>query len=684
MSLNARPRIGVARFARDDRGNVLALFAFALIALLTAIGLAVDGSRGFTVRAELRNALDAAGLAVAREYTSHGSLVTTNDDGTINTDALEIWAADYVNEYLAANYDEGFFSSGTVTSDTTVVDIVVDGGDPGRLDITVDTIMPTYLLGLVQIDQIAVVASGSYTIGGGGGTVEVALVIDNSGSTVWGSVVQPLQDAVTSMLDELIPCEAGETNCSDENVHVSLIPFRAHMRLPDAAYVDGWAHAISGSPRGTCIDPRYSPITDENSNYIHDAYEPNEGSTYIDICGDNSLRQLGQECVVGREHGYFDYFLANIDNDERLAFGTHYGQIQGGNPVGSVLPNLMQNLDTNHGDLPRAAWPAASLDYYYLSHLDDAPPVSALPSSDPGYSSAGNNDIPRFRAANGYMGDYDSSGFSTFEDAYQALRYRPYSDSSYRHDHDLSSCSANEIVGPTSNRQDIEDEMAEWSPDGGTSMDTGMAWGWRAVSPRWQGHWGIGDSQSPLPRNYGVSGNTKSVILVTDSVAGQVARNVAMSCPIDRPMYNYPQDGVYYGSNMEGVICSGRYPYNDDGGWEDENPYPDGGVVTDEERQNLYTQYYRHQVNMLLVCEQMRQVGIEVTVVYLLPDSGGSTEYISLQNESQPIYEACATRPGDPHARAGQDYYFEVDSATELADVFAEIGSSLSALRIAQ
>ncbi|MCA8906888.1 MAG: hypothetical protein KDA64_03180 [Rhodospirillaceae bacterium] len=666
MWLASALKVATARFVRDDRGNVFVLFAFALIALLAAIGLAVDGSRGFTVRSELRSALDAAGLAVAREYSNQLNLLsgTRPVRSDYGSDAdyeaaldtyfapLEAWTAEYVNEYLAANFDEGFFSSSTVTSDTTVVDIFADEDDTGQLDITARTVMPTYLLGLVQVDEIEVEVSGSYTIGGVGGTVEVALVLDNSGSVAWADVRGPLVAAVHSMMDELIPCADGETNCSNDNVFVSLVPFRAHIRLPNASYVDSWNVVMNsgGSARGACIDPRYSPITDTNNNQIHDPYET------VDLCGDGTDRGLMETCVVGREQGFFDYYLTNSGLDH-TGFGNLYAAVMSrtstsapGYASRALLPYLMQDLPSAQGGLDRAVWPAASLDYYYLSHLDDAPPSDGSSTLAP----------PRFRQYNGYLRASGSANYTSAEWIYQLERYRSAGDTN-RYGHDGNSCSANEIVGPTHFRDEVEGEVDEWVAAGGTSMDTGMAWGWRTVSPRWQGYWGIG---SDLPREYDDAGNTKAVVLVTDSVAAQVGRNVAMSCPIDRADF----------SGRTGINCSNQYPYNDE------------NTVSDSERMSRYTQYHRHEVNMLLVCEQMREVGIEVTVVYLLADPSGSdfAELSGLQEEAAPIYEACATQPGDPGYRDGQQYYFEVNNEAELTDVFASIGQSLSALRIAQ
>ena len=674
-SIRAGSRRKIRQFARAEDGNMFALFALALVAMLAAVGLAVDGSRGFTVRTELRAALDAAGLALAREFNSQVSTLVSGslaaNASTTETDAhyadLEVWAADYVNEYLAANFDEGFFSSSTVTSDTTVVQILLDDSEtPGEVQLRATTTMPTYLLGLVEVSEINVTVEGTYTIGGGGGTAEVALVLDSSGSVAWADVRGSLIAATAAMMDELIPCDSGATGCTNDDVHVSLIPFRAHSRLPDASYVDSWNVRGTTNPRGACIDPRYSEITDANNNNIHDLFET------IDLCSDETTgRNAGDECILGREHGYFDWFLQTISTADHSGFRTHYEQIRTNDNV-AVFPDLSTDFPTAQGDLDPPVWPAAALDYFYVSHLDDAPPVVTLPSTDSGYDVSGTNTVARFRGYNGYLGGYDESDFNTYEAEYQDLRYRPSSDSTYRHDHNGDTCADNEMVGPTNSRDDIQNEVDQWVTYGGTSMDVGMAWGWRAVSPRWRGYWGLTD----IPRDYDSPGNTKAVVLVTDSIAAQVARNIGGSCPVGTVSGGYEElYGYEDETNRRGVYCSDEYPYND------------SGTVTDFEWMSRYTQYRRHEINMLLVCEQMRAVGIEVTVVYLLANAASTgsdyAEMVELQTESQPVYEACATQSDDPHARAGQDYFFAVSTQDELADVFAAIGQSLSSLRVA-
>src|SRR4029079_14174638 len=56
----------LSRFFGDRRGNVAPIFAIAMIPVLGLVGMAVDYSRGNSVRAALQAALDATALAMAR------------------------------------------------------------------------------------------------------------------------------------------------------------------------------------------------------------------------------------------------------------------------------------------------------------------------------------------------------------------------------------------------------------------------------------------------------------------------------------------------------------------------------------------------------------------------------------------------------------------------------------------
>ncbi len=64
-------------FAQDTRGNFAIITAIALMAMVPAVGLAVDDSNASRVRAEMSQALDAALLGAARDRTTDKALLQT-------------------------------------------------------------------------------------------------------------------------------------------------------------------------------------------------------------------------------------------------------------------------------------------------------------------------------------------------------------------------------------------------------------------------------------------------------------------------------------------------------------------------------------------------------------------------------------------------------------------------------
>src|SRR5436309_2522530 len=54
------------RFRKDRRANVAAIFALAIVPVLGLVGMAVDYTRGNSMRAAVQAALDATALAMAR------------------------------------------------------------------------------------------------------------------------------------------------------------------------------------------------------------------------------------------------------------------------------------------------------------------------------------------------------------------------------------------------------------------------------------------------------------------------------------------------------------------------------------------------------------------------------------------------------------------------------------------
>lgn len=80
-------------------------------------------------------------------------------------------------------------------------------------------------------------------------------------------------------------------------------------------------------------------------------------------------------------------------------------------------------------------------------------------------------------------------------------------------------CPVNEIIPLTDQRETIEDgiDALDARSGGGTLTNTGLVWGWRAISPRWRGLW-KGETPDTAPLDYDEPNVVKAVVFMTDGI----------------------------------------------------------------------------------------------------------------------------------------------------------------------
>lgn len=210
----------LARLGRARQGGVAMMFALAMppVALMAVAG--VDFHRASTVRMNLQDALDAATLAAARS-----SETTTAGVNRVGLAALRANLANYPGVRLA----EG----------NTAFVLNADGSVDSRAKVTVDTLVADMFLG------------GSMDVGAeasvlrSNNRLEIALVIDNTGSMASGGRMRAAQDAATNLVDRL--AAAAERSPEDDAVRISLVPFSMTVRVGaeyrTAAWMDTSANA---------------------------------------------------------------------------------------------------------------------------------------------------------------------------------------------------------------------------------------------------------------------------------------------------------------------------------------------------------------------------------------------------------------------------------------------------------
>lgn len=213
-SLSRGARRLFARFFSDDRGVSAVVFAISMAAIGLAAGIAIDYGRIVTDRMRDQRALDAAVLAAS--------------DSLGETDAVTVGEARLKAFYLANRKQN---------VETDVDNIVIDPAT-GTVSAKTDTNWEATLLkgvesffpGISKDRNISV----STKVQRGSGSVEIALVLDNSGS-MSGEHIEALRSAASDLADTVF---VGEDTSG--KVAIGVVPFAASVNVGSINANSAW------------------------------------------------------------------------------------------------------------------------------------------------------------------------------------------------------------------------------------------------------------------------------------------------------------------------------------------------------------------------------------------------------------------------------------------------------------
>src|SRR5262245_33743557 len=165
-----------------ERGVALVYMAALLTTLLLFSGLALDGGRGYVVKAQLTKAVDGAALGAARNLNS----------GDPRAEAARIFRA---------NFPAGYFGTSSVTDPTTDPSFFSMATDPASgtntVTVTASAVLPTTFMRLGNYFNMNVQSTGQATRR----MVDLSLVLDVSSSI--GSQWTTVRDATRKFINSL-------------------------------------------------------------------------------------------------------------------------------------------------------------------------------------------------------------------------------------------------------------------------------------------------------------------------------------------------------------------------------------------------------------------------------------------------------------------------------------------------
>lgn len=499
------------RFLEDRRGNYALMTAVALVPLMGGLAIAVDFTEMNRQQSAMLNALDAAGIATARQIVTGAS-----DEALIA----------FANDFFHANLND---VAPEDTELTVTLPSNLSGG--GTLKLAAKLHYKPYFFPAFN-KLINKAASGDLLLGADSevrlkNTLEVALVLDNSGSMNYlgsgsGSKRIELLKTAAKELVSTLALQANMLKQVDKPVQFSLVPFAASVNVgPDNANAS-WVDVDGLSPiHHENFDWSTLTAEDKYAEQVNGiwlkkgtAWGEDEGailnrfSLYRDMKMVSSREWVvtGQEYVCTRyrsngtcrsgywrETGYYDETISEYASwqgcvearpypynitDEPASGGSNNSGIGVGDPATMFVPMFAP-------DEPGDRW---------ATEADSSP--------------------DNLGAANNWWNDGTESATGSIRQRSMSKYFdvRPFGATSPQGSGPNYSCTTNPITPLTDVSQEegltqIKAAIDAMAPSGATNVPEGMAWGWRTIS-----------SGEPFAQGRAETerGNDKVVIVLTD------------------------------------------------------------------------------------------------------------------------------------------------------------------------
>ena len=257
-------------FKSDNRGATGTVFGLTLIPVMALLGAAVDYGRASAAQTHMQQAVDAAALALVR------------DAGTLSDAELSARA-------------QGVFTS-VLGSDPLLATAPVTVTRQGKsIRVEASGTVRTAFMRIAGFDQMAI--GGAAVSAWGGKKIELALVLDNTGSMAARNKLQELKKASYDLLDKL---EAASRNGEDKDrIKVSIVPFNSKVNVgpghKDAPWITFRRHDPNPSLRMRPEDWE-GCVTDREQTQDLDTRDDRH------ITGDPSTLHLASAC--GEDFGH--------------------------------------------------------------------------------------------------------------------------------------------------------------------------------------------------------------------------------------------------------------------------------------------------------------------------------------------------------------------------------------------
>jgi Flp pilus assembly protein TadG len=322
-------------FISNRSGNVIPLFALAIIPVFGLIGVAIDYSRANAARSHLQAALDATALMLSKDAIK------------LSSTALQQRALEYFN----ANFQDATAYGVNVTSVLTNpakgnYTVAVSG--TGKVNTTFASLLGTNVLDIAANSEVS----------WGFKRIELAMALDNTGSMADKNKMVELKKAAKGLIDTL--AKAAQKK---DDVRIAIIPFATDVNVgpgnSGATWLN-WSGSTWKDLSGNCENasgaeaPAYTSKTDCEA----------AGKVWVAV-----KKKNWNGCVADRDQDY------DVTDDAPSSKATKFPPHQAANCPVSLLP--LSDVTTN--------WSSADLNSFS--------PTSVLGQKIDSMQPAGNTNV---------------------------------------------------------------------------------------------------------------------------------------------------------------------------------------------------------------------------------------------------------------------------------------------------
>jgi len=214
-------------YAKDTGGNFAIMMGILLFAFVGALACSIDLTNSFKTKSRLQDVTDIIALQAAK-------------DKTLDTPAKLLESAE---AYIANHYPDG-------SGDRIVIESITRTGD--TVNVEARNNIDAYFAQIFGYDTLDVAVYSSATISDR--LLEVALVLDTTGSMGADGKLEALQTSANNLIDTL------DLN-TNKNIKMSVVPFAHYVSVGADKQSENWIELTppSGVAWNGCVGSRPSP-----------------------------------------------------------------------------------------------------------------------------------------------------------------------------------------------------------------------------------------------------------------------------------------------------------------------------------------------------------------------------------------------------------------------------------------